>query len=167
MTTELKLFINDTSGKVHIIEQRTDTLCGTLTQGPSSIHPFNPNGGNNFKPHNWCTKCLIDVVMRIITNGDSRFEPVLSYAMSKSPKKVKKTEEDKSHNALRAELTFNDEEMEIALIAGVTVGNRDTLRVLVKKKITLDWERLDHIRDLTEDAKYVEMAFHSNSSDEV
>ncbi len=159
MATELKLFINDTNGKVHIIEQRAETLCGALTQGPMSIHMFNQYKKDVFIPKDWCRKCLTDVVFMIIRNGQSRFLPILDYAMSRTPKQTRK--KDESIDAIRLDLSFDDEEMTIRALAGKSIGARDSFSIKVKKEVTLGWDRLDELRNMTEEAEHVTIGFHT------
>ncbi len=162
MATKINLFVNDKSGKVHVLGRGsvTYTICGERAHGPMSVHEFSPRKNYDFGRHDWCSRCIKIIAMSIIKGHAAEcFQPVLNYAFNKKSKKVKETEE--SYNALRAEFTFDSEEMVVALIAGVTVGDSDSLRVLVKKEIKIGWDRIESLRDLTEDAKYVEMVFHS------
>jgi len=153
MAKEINLFINDTSGKIHVLEKGSTrfSICGALAQGPISTRLFRP--AIDLTPENWCAHCIKKILTSVIY-GRLHFQPVLDYVLNRPPKKSKK--EETVIDSVRTELTFDSEEMTIKVIAGKTAGAKGNFTVQTKMELALGWDKLESFRDLTEELDSVE-----------
>jgi hypothetical protein len=150
VTKNIELFINDVSGKVHVLERGSHSfvLCGGRADGPISIRAFRP--AIVIAAENWCSHCIKKILMLVLANR-LHFRPVLDYVLNR-PAEKKETVID----SVRTELTFDSEEMAIKIIAGKTTGAKGNFTVQTKMELALGWDRLESFKDLTEELDEVE-----------
>jgi len=148
---KIDLFINDTSGKAHIVKEGSTSyaLCGAHLQGPRSVLRV-VETTPTFTSRDWCSSCIKHVAMGAIA-GKQRFRSILDYVLNKRPVK-KETVID----SVRTELTFDSEEMAIKIIAGKTTGAKGDFTVQTKMELAFGWDKLESFRDLTEELDGVE-----------
>lgn len=162
MTEKISLFINDRSGKVHIMSRNSVSyaICGAHSQGRHSLHELG-NKTYDFTPRDWCSKCIEHVAMEAIS-GSKRHQFVLDHALNRPAKK-----EETVIDSVRAELSFDDEELTLKVLAGRSTGARDNFGIKAELELALSWDQLDNIRDLTENAEEVKMTVFSMKPDDV
>jgi hypothetical protein len=164
MAGKIDLFVNDTTGKVHVLERGSTSfvLCGVRVDGPISIRSFKPDIAIPVK--NWCSHCIKRILKSVIA-GRLYFQPVLDHALNR-PAKKKKTflaEID----SFRAEISFDDEEMTLKVLAGRSTGAESNFGIKAELELALSWDRLDNIRDITEETEEVKLTVFSMKPEEV
>jgi hypothetical protein len=162
VTEKIDLFINDVSGKVHVMSRASMSyaICGTHSQGVHSVHRLGKKT-YDFAPGDWCSSCMKVVVMAAL-KGDKRALVILNYALNRSAKK-----EETGIDSFRAEISFDDEEMTLKVLAGRSTGARDNFDIKAELELALSWDRLDDIRDLTEETEEVRLTVFSMKPQEV
>lgn len=151
MTEKIDLFINDVSGKVHVMSRASMSyaICGTHSQGVHSVHRLGKKT-YDFAPGDWCSSCM-KVVMMAALKDDKRALVILNYALNRSAKK-----EETVIDSVRTELTFDSEEMAIKIVAGKATGTKGNFTVQTKMELALGWDKLESFRDLAEELDEVE-----------
>jgi len=168
---KIYLLFHGVSGKVHIeaygigARLHSETLCGDMVVKQYDKMAFAPVWKPSKHP-DWCSKCITKMVTRLIkSKGTGLLRPLMDYVLNMPIKEKEKKEE--TIDSFRAELTFDDEEMEIKVLAGKSTGARGNFVRESDMKLTLSWDQLDSIRDLTEDTEEVKMTIFSCKADEV
>lgn len=156
MATKVFLLINSKNKKVHIQNIGLGALCGAVESYKLyDKMAFGP-GWSPAKRPNWCTKCIAKMVADLAKrNGAGILRPLMDYVLNMPAKKKEKKEG--VIDSVRTELTFDDEGMIIKVLTGKSTGARGNFAVKVGMELVLDWNKLNEIRELTEEMEEVKL----------
>jgi hypothetical protein len=161
---KINLFINDKTGKVHVLERGSTSfvLCGGRSDGPISIRPFRP--AIDIAAENWCSHCIKKILMLVVA-GRLYFRPVLDRVLNKPAEK-----KEAVIDSVRTELIFDKHALEIKILAGKTAGAREDFAIQTQMDLTFDWDDIESLRNLAE-IEYAEdvklTVFSEKRSDEM
>jgi len=168
---KIYLLLHHISGKVHIeaygigARLHNETLCADMVlkqyDRTAFLSIWKPS-----KHPDWCSKCITKMVTRLVkSKGTGLLRPLMDYVLNTPVKKKEK--EESVIDSFRAELSFDDEEMTLKVLAGRSTGTRGNFDIKAELELALDWDQLDNFRDLTETTEEVKMTVFSMKPEEV